>query len=145
MPKRLLRQTLTFVDEHANVILFLLSCAMVLTAIFAAIGWDHARNAQRRLTTVETKQRDEEIGKKIADVTSCFTRAKGRPQLILILRGIAVKLDPDPRHAVLELIDTYEHQTPSVADCVVLARKNGIDPKPYLKNPPSEAGNGEAR
>lgn len=137
---RIHRRSVAFLDKHANTILFLLSCVMILTAIFAAIGWNKARTAQRRLTTVEATQAAEKLGKQIADVTTCFNAAKNRPRLILILRGISVELEPDPRQALNGLIDEYEMTTPAVADCVALARKNGVDPKPYLKNPPSEAG-----
>lgn len=143
--RRIVRPWLEFVGKHDTVILFLLLVVTVFLAVFAAIGWNKARNAQRRLTTVEATQAAEVLGKKIADTTSCFNRAYGRPGLIIVLRGIAVKLDPDPRQAVLELIDRYERDTPSVGDCVTLARKNGIDPKPYLRNPPSEAGNVQTR
>jgi len=145
MPKRLVRAPLNWLDRHANVVLFGLSVLMVLAAIFAAIGWNKARDAQRRLTTVESSLAAEKLGKQIADVTTCFNQAKSRPRLIVILRGISVELEPDPRQALNNLIDDYERGTPSVVECVVLARKNGIDPKPYLNNPPSEAGNGENR
>lgn len=143
MPKRLIRKALLVVDKHANMIIFLLAFGMLLVAVFAAVGWHNARNAQTRLTTVEEKQQAEELGKNIADVTSCFNRAKSRPGLVVILRGIAVKLDPNPRAATLKLIDSYEQNTPTVDDCVRLARKRNIDPKPYLRNPPSQAGTGK--
>jgi hypothetical protein len=145
MPKRLVRRPLNFVDRNANAILFGLSVLMVFTAIFAAIGWDKARNSQRRLTSVETTIAAERLGKQIADVTTCFNASRNRPRLILILRGISVELEPDPRQALNSLIDDYESSTPSTGDCIELARKNGIDPRPYLKNPPSDAGNGESR
>ena len=140
MPRRIHRKATAFIDEHANTILFLLSFLMVITAIFAAIGWNQARTAQRRLTNVEAIQQAELLGKNIADVTTCFNAAKNRPRLIVILRGISVELEPDPRQALGDLIDEYEMTTPATADCVALARKSGVDPKPYLKNPPSDAG-----
>lgn len=128
------------IDRHANSILFVLLALAVIAGVWAALGWNKARDAQRRLTSVEAAQQTELTGKKIADVATCFNQAKNRPRLVVILRGIAVELEPDPRQALNELIDDYEHSTATEADCVALARKNGIDPKPYLKHPPSEAG-----
>jgi lipopolysaccharide biosynthesis regulator YciM len=125
------------------VLLLLLLATTVIISIFAAVGWNKARDTQRRLTTVEAEQNAERLGKQIADVTTCFNQAKNRPRLTLILRGIAVELEADPRQALNELIDDYEASTPATTDCIALARKNHIDPGPYLKHPPSEAGNGE--
>jgi len=141
MPRRIVQK----VGEYHAPILLLLLAATVVISIFSAIGWSRAKDAQKRLTSVEETQRAEALGKKIADVTTCFNQSKNRPKLIVILQGIAVELEPDPRQALNDLISEYEAGTPSPADCIALARKNGIDPKPYLKNPPSEAGNGEAK
>jgi hypothetical protein len=128
------------IDEHANSILFVMFVVMMIAATFAAIGWNKARDAQRRLTSVEAVQRQEELGKRVADVTTCFNQAYGRPRLIVILRGIAVELEPDPRAAIQEIIDEYESTTPTEAACVKLARRHRINPGPYLKHPPARAG-----
>jgi hypothetical protein len=127
-------------DKHGEAILLLLMAALVIALIFAVLGWNKATDAQKRVTTVEAQQEAERLGKNVADVTTCFNAAKRRPGLIVILRGIAVELEPDPRQALNELIDAYGKDTPTTADCVVLARKRGIDPAPYINNPPSEAG-----
>lgn len=145
MSRRVLRGLMVKVGEHANPLLLLLLVVTIGVSIFAAAGWNKARDAQRRVNTVEAEQQAERLGKQIADVTTCFNQAKGRPRLIVILRGIAIELESDPRQALNELIDEYDAATPSQIDCIKLARKNGIDPKPYLKNPPSEAGNGGSR
>jgi hypothetical protein len=92
---------------------------------------------------VEAQQAAERLGKAVADVTTCFNAAARRPALEVILRGIAAELEPDPRQALTQYIDEYTKDTPTEVDCIKLARKNGIDPKPYIQNPPSEAGNGE--
>lgn len=145
MPARLTRKAMRFIDEHANSIIFTLFGVMLVVAVFAAIGWHNARRAQERLTAVEAIVEAERLGKRIADVSTCFNQSRSRPRLIVILRGIQTELEPDPRQALGELIDEYEDATPSEDDCVRLARKNGIEPKPYLQNPPSEAAQEEER
>jgi hypothetical protein len=115
----------------------------VIALIVAVLGWNKAAEAQRRVTTVEAQQAAERLGKAVADVTTCFNAAARRPALEVILRGIAAELEPDPRQALTQYIDEYTKDTPTEVDCIKLARKNGIDPKPYIQNPPSEAGNGE--
>jgi len=129
------------IDHHANTILFVLLVVSLIAAIWAALGWNKARDAQRRLTSVEATQKAEVLGKQIADVTTCFNQARNRPRLTIILRGIAVELEPLPQEQLQKLLDDYSRDTPARADCVVLARKYGIDPKPYVQNPPTEAGN----
>ena len=145
MTRRLVRRALNFQGRHAQAISLVLSFALCVALIVAVLGWRSARDAQRRLTSVELQLTTEKIGKDIADVTTCFNAAKRRPGLIVILQGIAVELEPDPRQALNELIDQYGQDTPTVPDCVALARKRGIDPKPYVDNPPSEAGEKEPR
>lgn len=145
MPDRVVRKGVDFIDKHATLLIFIMLVTMLLTAIFASVGWNQARQAQNRLNSVEETQRAEKLGKQIADVTTCFNRARNTPRFIVILRGLALELEPDPRQAVNELISEYEQDVPSKADCVALAKKNGIDPRPYLKNPPSEAGNNQGR
>lgn len=139
MPGRLTRKAMALIDEHANSIIFVMFAVMLTVAVFAAIGWHNARNAQRRLNTVETTLEAERLGKRIADVSTCFNQAHSRPRLIVILRGIQTELAPDPRQALGDLIDEYEGSTPTETECARLARRKGIDPMPYLNDPPSEA------
>lgn len=140
MPSRATRKAMDLIDEHANSIIFVMFAVMLVTAIFAAIGWNQARDAQRRLTTIEAERRAERVGKDVADVTTCFNAARNRPRLIIILRGISVELEPDPRQALNELIDQYGSDTPTLARCARLARERGIDPRPYIRNPPPGTG-----
>jgi len=133
------------IDRHANAIIFLLLVVSLLATVWAMLGWSAARNAQHRLTSVEARNQAEDLGKQVADVTTCFNQAKNRPRLVIILRGISVELEPLPRDQLQSLIDDYSKDTPTVVRCVALARKYKIDPEPYLKNPPSEAGNGESK
>lgn len=138
--RRAIRKSLSLIGKHDSAILFVLLIVTLFLSVFAAVGWVKARDAQHRLNTVEATQKAELLGKHIADVTTCFNASKNRPRLITILRGIAVELEPDPRQQLYELLDEYEATTPTVVDCVALARKYGIDPKPYVQNPPSAAG-----
>lgn len=140
MPARITRRAMLVIDEHANTIIFLMFAVMLVTAIFAAIGWNKARGAERRVTVIEAERAAEAVGKNIADVTTCFNAARNRPRLILILRGIAVELEPDPRAAIQDFIDEYGSDTPTIASCSKLATDRGIDPRPYVQNPPSSAG-----
>lgn len=140
MPERLARRWVSFAGRHDELIILALCVALVVALIFAVLGWNKATDAQRRVTSVETQLETERIGKAIADVTTCFNQARVRPRLIKILRGIQVELEPDPRQALGDLIDEYDSDTPSTADCVILARKRGVDPRPYVQNPPSQAG-----
>lgn len=132
MPDRVLRNTLRFIDRWHSPILLMLGVALIIALIFAISGYTKAESAHEALAA-------ERLGKHIADVTTCFNQAQSRPRLILILRGIQAEVEPDPRQALAELIDEYERSTPSRADCSRLARELGIDPAPYLRNPPSQA------
>jgi hypothetical protein len=122
-----------WVGKHAVGIMLLLMFVALAALLVAVQGWRTATSTREQLQA-------EKLGKVIADVTSCFNAADRRPQLELILRGIAAEIEPDPRQALTTYIDDYTRNTPDRQDCVALAEKNGIDPKPYLKNPPSEAG-----
>ena len=143
MHKQLARRWAEFASRNAALMLFLMSAALVIALIVAVLGWNKAVEAQRRVTTVEAQQAAERLGKAVADVTTCFNAAARRPALVQILRGIAVELEPDPRQALNGFIDDYDRDTPTEVDCIKLARQKGIDPRPYIQNPPSEAGNGE--
>ena len=143
MPDRIVRRYLEWSGDHDEIIKGVLLVALLLMTMVAFLGWNSARNAQQRVTSVETQLAAEQVGKAIADVTTCFNSADRRPQLETILRGIASELQPDPRAALNGYIDQYTKNTPTREDCVKLAEKNGLDPQPYLNNPPSEAGNQE--
>lgn len=136
--RRAARRMMVWMDKHARGIMLGLMFVALISLLVAVSGWRKATDAQQKLEA-------ERVGKAIADITSCFNAADRRPQLELILRGIAAELEPDPRQALTTYIDQYTKNTPTRADCVALAVKHHIDPGPYIKNPPSEAGNGEAR
>lgn len=138
MTARATRRAVDIIDEHANSIIFVMFAVMLITAVFAAIGWDKARKAEMRVTTVEANLAAEQLGKRIADVSTCFLQAHTRPRLVVILRGISLELENDPRQALLELIDEYEAETPTRKSCAELAREKGINPRPYLRNPPGQ-------
>ena len=133
------------IDRHANLVIFVLLVVSLVATVWAMLGWSAARNAQHRLGTVEARNQAEDLGKQVADVTTCFNQARNRPRLVIILRGISVELEPLPRDQLQSLIDEYSKDTPTVVQCVALARKYKIDPEPYLKNPPSQAGNQGAK
>ena len=138
MPERVYRKAEHYVEDHPFEVIMLLLVALVVALIFAISGYTKARNVENTLQA-------ERLGKAIADVTTCFNSAERRPQLEVILRGIASELQPDPRAALNGYIDDYTKNTPTRDDCVELAESHGIDPQPYLNNPPSEAGKQEDR
>lgn len=143
---RTLERLLAFQERHAQKILFVLAVALCVALVIAVLGWNEARQAQQRVTSVETQLETQRIGKNIADVTTCFNRAYGRPALSTVLRTIAgVAASSDDRAIINGAIRAYNEDTPSVVDCTVLARQRGIDPKPYIKDPPTEAGNDQGR
>lgn len=146
MSRRLARRALAFQGRHTQAIVTLLSVALVIALVVAVLGWNEARQAQKRVTSVETQLETERIGKNIADVTTCFNRAYGRPALVTIFRVIAgVAADTTDRAVISEAIADYNRDTPTEMDCVRLARERGIDPKPYIKDPPLKAGNTTGR
>jgi len=100
--------------------------------------------AQQRVTAVEVQLEAERVGKNIADVTTCYNRAYGRPALSVVLGVIAgVAADADSRAIIMESINRYNRDTPTLAACERLAMERDIDPTPYIRNPPSKAGNEE--
>lgn len=133
MPRRLIARWNEFSGVHASIIILLLAVALVIALVFAVSGFTKARGVESQLET-------ERIGKQIADVATCFSSSRTRPRLVVILRGIQTELEPDPRQALGELISEYEKDTPTTQDCVDVAEGFGIDPSPYLRNPPTEAG-----
>lgn len=130
------RRAIDWIGYHSKGILTGLLLLSVALAIFAGDGYRRAADAQRRVNAIELERQQEEVGKRVADVATCFNRARARPQLTLVLRGIAGQFeDGDQRRAALQLVTDYEADTPGRADCIALAKKLGVDPGPYLENP----------
>jgi hypothetical protein len=107
-----------------------LSIVVAVLSIFGFILRHQVNDARARVTLVETNSR-------FAQVATCYAAARGRPQLFVILRGIAVKLDPTPRAATLDLVDRYEAQTPTLAGCDHQALAAGFKPSDF---PPPKTG-----
>lgn len=147
MPDRLVRHAFGWIDRHAELAIFVMFVVMLLAAIFAAIGWNKARGAERRITVIEAQRAAELAGKNIADVATCFNTARNRPRLIVVLRGLAADSSSgDTRRALQEIITEYGMGTPTLDKCEKLAIERGVDPEPYLKNPaPGTRGNQEGR
>ena len=137
------RRIIDWVGKRANILITGLLLLSLGLAIVAISGYSKAANAQDRLNVLAVERAQEEVGKRVADVATCFNRARSRPQLILVLRGIAGQLaDGDARRAALSVVTAYENDTPSRADCIALAKKLEVDAKPYLEQPePDGIGN----
>lgn len=132
MPARVTRHAMNFIDEHANTIIFLMFVVMLLTAIFASIGWNQARNAQQRVNVIELDRAAERKAADIQRVSTCFTTARNRPRVIQILEGLAASLDDRvTRSALDDQIEAYDESTPTRTGCLALAAELGIDPKPF--------------
>jgi uncharacterized membrane protein len=132
-----------FASRNASLLLFLMSGILVVALVVAVLGWNKAKTAQQRVTAVEVQLEAERVGKNIADVTTCFNRAYGRPALSAVLRTIAgVTIDSTDRTIINRAIEKYNRDTPTVDACRALAVERNIDPTPYINNPPTEAGNG---
>ena len=130
------RRAQEWVGRHRDLIITILLMVAFGLAVFAGDGYRRARNAQQRVNAIELERAQEAIGKRVADVATCFNRARARPQLTLVLRGIASQFqDGDQRRAALQLVMDYEAETPGRADCIALARKLDVDPAPYLEDP----------
>jgi uncharacterized protein HemX len=136
MPYRAYRRAEDYVGRHSSQVILLLLVALVIALIFAVSGYNKARNVEQDLQA-------EKLGKAIADVTTCFNRANARPQLVRVLRALANAVDDQAdRLDVHDFVDQYEEETPTREECAATAVEMGIDPAPYLENPPSEAGYG---
>lgn len=130
------RRAIDWIGYHNKGVLTGLLLLSIALAIFAGSGYRKAADAQRRVNLIELERQQEAVGKRVADVATCFNRARARPQLTLVLRGIAGQFpDGDQRRAALQLVMGYEADTPGRADCIALAKKLGVDPGPYLENP----------
>lgn len=131
------------VSNHPQIVIGVLSFALLIALGIAVAGWTAARNAEQRVTRVEIARAADaaaqEQGKRIANVVTCFNAAKGRPLLTTILRALASReFDPSVRAAFDQLISTYEDAPtpgvkgpPTVEKCRALAHRLGIDPRPY--------------
>jgi len=130
------RRVVSWVGRRANVIITGLLLLSLGLAIVAISGWVKADAAQRKINLIEFQRQQEAIGKRVADVATCFNRARSRPQLVIVLRGIAAQLpDGDSRRAAQQVVMDYEKQTPGRADCIALAKKLDVDWKPYVEEP----------
>lgn len=84
---------------------------------------------------VQEQVRDE----RVAEVATCFATARSRPALAVILRLVATTAkDSDDRRIVNEAITYWTGGAPSLAQCKVLARVNGLDPDDFP--PPTARG-----
>jgi hypothetical protein len=88
--------------------------------------------------SLRSQVHEQQDDSRFAETATCYAAARGRPKLIVILRGIAAKLDPDPRRTTLEFIDQYEASTPLVEDCDALAEKYGLSSDDFP--PPTPRG-----
>lgn len=107
-----------------------LGIVVIALSAFGLILRSELNDARSRLAGIETSS-------KFAQVATCYASARSRPQLFVILRGIAVKLDPTPRAATLDLVDRYEAQTPTLAACDHQALAAGFKPSDF---PPPKTG-----
>ena len=105
----------------------LLVALLILTLTLGAL----IRDARRDVSTLQAAGRT-------AEVATCYASARGRPQLIVILRLIAglAESSTDPEivkgaATVNQAVDGYDANTPSVAQCDMLARDRGLDPKDF--------------
>lgn len=136
MPRRVVARYVSWIDKNHRLVLSGLLVVMLILAGLATDGYVKARDAQRRVNTIEFERSQEAIGKRVADVATCFNRARARPQLTIVLRAIAGGLaDGEARRAAQTVVNDYERSTPGRADCIALAKKLGVDPSPYLENP----------
>lgn len=110
-----------------------LSIVTVTLSVIVIVLYGQLNGAERRIAGLEAAGR-------VAEVATCYVQARGRPPLIVILRGIAIKLDPDPRDATNDLVDELEAETPTIKECDMLARKRGLNPKDF---PPPQITNQE--
>lgn len=147
MPRRIVtipaRLWSNYVTRHPQVVITLLSFALLIALGVAIGGWVAARNAEQRVSKIEIERATEiavnEQGKKISQVTTCFNSAVNRPLLTTILRALASREnDPVVREAFDQLISDYESTStpnikgpPTEAKCHALAKRLGINPAPY--------------
>jgi hypothetical protein len=115
--------------------IFALGLVVAALSVIGFVLQRQLRDARERVAAIET-------GTKIGEVATCFAAARTRPQLIVILRGMAVKLDPDPRDATLNFIDAYERQTPTLPECAKRAREARLDPRDFPPVNRGQKGNG---
>lgn len=110
----------------------------IVVGFLSVVGFvlrGQVNDARTRLAAIET-------GTKIGQIATCYASARARPNLIIILRGIASKLDPDPRDATNDLVDQYEANTPTTDECNRRARAAGLDPRDFPPVSRGKEGNG---
>lgn len=111
--------------------------ALVIVLIVAVAGWTAARNAERRVTTLESVLSNTQ---NVAQVATCFSAARSRPLLTTILSALASgEHDPAVRAAYDQLIGSYAtaptpgiQGEPTIERCTKLAKRLHVDPTPYL-------------
>ena len=149
MPKRIVtipaRQMMLWMSRHEQIVLAILSFALVIALGVAVAGWAAARNAEEHVNKLEVERAAElvarEQGEKLSQVVTCFNTSRSRPLLTTILRAMAgSETDPAVRTAINLLISNYENSsvpgvegTPTEDKCIALAHKLHIDPTPYAK------------
>lgn len=101
-----------------------LSITTVTISIVMYVQYGQLDDAERKVAGLEAAGTT-------AEVATCYASARGRPRVIVILRGLAQKLDNDPRDATNELIDQYEASTPSLQECDMLAVERGLSPNDF--------------
>lgn len=136
-----------WVGSHARIILTALSFLFVALAIFAYSGWKKATDAQQRVTSIETQRRQEkaaaDAAKRTAEVALCFSSARNRPRLVLVLNAInGTTQDKLTREAIHDLIHEYESQPtqgiegiPTRDKCAARAKELGVDFKTFDFDP----------
>ena len=141
MPKRIVlipaRRFIGFVNHHQNFVIAILMFALLVALGFAVAGWTAARNAERRVTSLEIALANTQ---NVAQVATCFSAARSRPLLTTILSALASgEHDPAVRAAYDQLIGSYAtaptpgiQGEPTIERCTRLAKRLHVDPTPYL-------------
>lgn len=112
----------------------------IVVAVLSVISFilnDQLNNAEARLTRIEAQNVARETATKVGEIATCYASARGRPQILIVFRGLAAKLGPNPRTALNELIDRYETTTPTLAQCDAKAKAEGFSRKDF---PPQTRG-----
>lgn len=120
------------IDEHANTIIFLMFAAMLIVAVFAALGWNKAEVAQTEVNQIELERAAEKKAADIDRVSTCFATVRNRPRVVQILEGLAAVVDDRITREALDFqIKEYDERTPTRSECFDIADELGVDPKPY--------------
>lgn len=123
-------------------VILAMAIVVVVLSVVSFILSHKLTDASARLTKIEAKDVADDAAKKVGEIATCYATARGRPQTIVILRGLAAKLDPNPRAAMRGLIDKYESDTPTLAECDAKAKKGGFTRKDFPPANRSETSRG---